>query len=164
MKFKKLILNLESEIDLKTWSSLNKSHNSYNDIKFYLLHDEENPKIKYVIYMFNEDSKIIKDKKDKTMKQSEFQQTVLMAIDKINIKIDKMDTEFQDFKNYVIEKFDEQDKTNKLILNKLDNFEKYVKEEFEDIKYRLTRLESFHEEDIKNYELANKDSFKKNTN
>ena len=27
MKFKKLILNLESEIDLKTWSSLNKSHN-----------------------------------------------------------------------------------------------------------------------------------------
>ena len=85
MKFKKIILNLESEIDLKTWSSLNKSHNYYNDIKFYLLHDEENPKIKYVIYMFNEDSKIIKDKKDKAMKQSEFQQTVLMAIDKINI-------------------------------------------------------------------------------
>ena len=28
MKFKKLILNLENEIDLKTWSSLNKSHNS----------------------------------------------------------------------------------------------------------------------------------------
>ena len=34
MKFKKIILNLENEIDLKTWSSLNKSHNSYNDIKF----------------------------------------------------------------------------------------------------------------------------------
>ena len=84
MKLKKIILNLESEIDLKTWSSLNKSHNSYNDIKFYLLHDEENPKIKYVIYMFNEDSKIIKDKKDKAMKQSEFQQTVLTAIEKIN--------------------------------------------------------------------------------
>ena len=30
MQLKKLILNLESEIDLKTWSSLNKSHNSYN--------------------------------------------------------------------------------------------------------------------------------------
>lgn len=87
MQLKKIILNLEDEIDLKTWSSLNKSHNSYNDIKFYLLHDEENPKIKYVIYMFNEDSKIIKDKKDKTMKQSEFQQTVLTAIGKINIKI-----------------------------------------------------------------------------
>ena len=112
MKFKKIILNLESEIDLKTWSSLNKSHNYYNDIKFYLLHDEENPKIKYVIYMFNEDSKIIKDKKDKAMKQSEFQQTVLMAIDKINIKIDKMDTEFQDFKNYVIKNFNKQEKFN----------------------------------------------------
>ena len=112
MKFKKLILNLENEIDLKTWSSLNKSHNSYNDIKFYLLHDEENPKIKYVIYMFNEDSKIIKDKKDKTMKQSEFQQTVLATIGKINIKIDEMDTEFKNFKNYVIENFDKQEKFN----------------------------------------------------
>ena len=129
MKFKKLILNLESEIDLKTWSSLNKSHNSYNDIKFYLLHDEENPKIKYVIYMFNEDSKIIKDKKDKTMKQSEFQQTVLMAIDKINIKIDKMDTEFQDFKNYVIKKFDKQEKFNESILKEIKVLKKFHENE-----------------------------------
>ena len=129
MKFKKIILNLESEIDLKTWSSLNKSHNSYNDIKFYLLHDEENPKIKYVIYMFNEDSKIIKDKKDKTMKQSEFQQTVLMAIDKINIKIDKMDTEFQDFKNYVIKKFDKQEKFNESILKEIKVLKKFHENE-----------------------------------
>ena len=104
MKFKKLILNLENEIDLKTWSSLNKSHNSYNDIKFYLLHDEENPKIKYVIYMFNEDSKIIKDKKDKTMKQSEFQQTVLEVIGKINIKIDEMDTSLKILKISLLSK------------------------------------------------------------
>ena len=129
MKFKKLILNLESEIDLKTWSSLNKSHNSYNDIKFYLLHDEENPKIKYVIYMFNEDSKIIKDKKDKTMKQSEFQQTVLTAIGKINIKIDKMDTEFQDFKNYVIKNFDKQEKFNESILQEIKVLKKFHENE-----------------------------------
>ena len=129
MKFKKIILNLESEIDLKTWSSLNKSHNYYNDIKFYLLHDEENPKIKYVIYMFNEDSKIIKDKKDKAMKQSEFQQTVLMAIDKINIKIDKMDTEFQDFKNYVIKKFDKQEKFNESILKEIKVLKKFHENE-----------------------------------
>ena len=77
---------------------------SYNDIKFYLLHDKENPKIKYVIYMFNK----YKDKKDKAMKQSEFKQKVLMAIDKINIKIDEMDIELKNFKNYVIEKFDKQ--------------------------------------------------------
>ena len=140
MKFKKIILNLESEIDLKTWSSLNKSHNSYNDIKFYLLHDEENPKIKYVIYMFNEDSKIIKDKKDKTMKQSEFQQTVLTAIGKINIKIDKMDTEFKNFKTFIIEqrKFnEEQRKFNESFSNRLDSIEK-----------RLTKLESFHKDEL----------------
>ncbi len=129
MKFKKLILNLENEIDLKTWSSLNKSHNSYNDIKFYLLHDEENPKIKYVIYMFNEDSKIIKDKKDKTMKQSEFQQTVLTAIGKINIKIDEMDTEFKNFKNYVIENFDKQEKFNESILQEIKVLKKFHKNE-----------------------------------
>lgn len=101
----------------------------------------------------NEDNKIVRDNKGKAMKQNEFQQYVINEF-----------KDFKDFKNYVIEKFDEQDKTNKLILNKLDNFEKYVKEEFKDIKYRLTRLESFHEEDIKNYELKNKDLFKKNTN
>ena len=140
MKFKKLILNLENEIDLKTWSSLNKSHNSYNDIKFYLLHDEENPKIKYVIYMFNEDSKIIKDKKDKTMKQSEFQQTVLTAIGKINIKIDEMDIEFKNFKNFIIEqrKFNEEQRNfNESFSNRLDSIEK-----------RLTKLESFHKDEL----------------
>ena len=93
------------------------------------MHDEENPKIKYVIYMFNEDSKIIKDKKDKTMKQSEFQQTVLMAIDKINIKIDKMDTEFQDFKNYVIKKFDKQEKFNESILKEIKVLKKFHENE-----------------------------------
>ena len=129
MQLKKLILNLESEIDLKTWSSLNKSHNYYNDIKFYLLHDEENPKIKYVIYMFNEDSKIIKDKKDKTMKQSEFQQTVLTAIGKINIKIDDMDIEFKNFKNYVIENFGKQEKFNESILREIKVLKKFHKNE-----------------------------------
>jgi len=140
MQLKKIILNLENEIDLKTWSSLNKSHNSYNDIKFYLLHDEENPKIKYVIYMFNEDSKIIKDKKDKAMKQSEFQQTVLTAIGKINIKIDEMDIEFKNFKNFIIEqrKFNEEQRNfNESFSNRLDSIEK-----------RLTKLESFHKDEL----------------
>ena len=151
MKFKKLILNLESEIDLKTWSSLNKSHNYYNDIKFYLLHDEENPKIKYVIYMFNEDSKIIKDKKDKAMKQSEFQQTVLMAIDKINIKIDKMDTEFQDFKNYVIKNFNKQEKFNeeqRKFNEEQKNFNESFSNRIDSIEKRLTKLESFHKDEL----------------
>ena len=144
------LIKLGNEIPQKTLNTLIKS---YNGIKCYLVVDEENPNNKYGIYLLNEDNKIVRDNKGKAMKQNEFQQYVINEF-----------KEFKDFKNYVTEKFDEQDKTNKLILNKLDNFEKYVKEEFKDIKYRLTRLESFHEEDIKNYELANKDLFKKNTN
>ena len=151
MKLKKIILNLESEIDLKTWSSLNKSYNSYNDIKFYLLHDEEKPKIKYVIYMFNEDSKIIKDKKDKAMKQSEFQQTVLTAIGKINIKIDEMDTEFKNFKNYVIENFDKQEKFNEeqqKFNQEQRNFNESFSKRLDSIEKRLTKLESFHKDEL----------------
>ena len=151
MQLKKLILNLENEIDLKTWSSLNKSHNSYNDIKFYLLHDEENPKIKYVIYMFNEDSKIIKDKKEKAMKQSEFQQTVLTAIGKINIKIDEMDTEFKNFKNYVIENFNKQEKFNEeqqKFNEEQRNFNESFSKRLDSIEKRLTKLESFHKDEL----------------
>ena len=79
--------------------------------------------------MFNEDSKIIKDKKDKTMKQSEFQQTVLTAIGKINIKIDEMDIEFENFKNYVIEKFYKQEKFNESILQEIKVLKKFHKNE-----------------------------------
>ena len=67
------------------------------------------------------------------MKQSEFQETVLTAISKINI-------ELKDFKTFVIEQFAEQKKFNELFSKRLDSIE-----------YRLTRLESFHEKDIKNY-------------
>ena len=134
MKLKKTIIILENEIDLKTWLSLNKSYNSYNGVKFHLEQDKENPKIKHVIYTFNEDSKIIKENKGKSMKQSEFQETVLTAISKINI-------ELNNFKTFVIEQFAEQKKFNELFSKRLDSIE-----------YRLTRLESFHEKDIKNYE------------
>ena len=69
----KAIIVLENEIDLKTWLSLNKS----NGVKFHLEQDKEKPKIKHVIYTFNEDSKIIKENKGKCMKQSQFQESVL---------------------------------------------------------------------------------------
>jgi len=67
------------------------------------------------------------------MKQSEFQETVLTAISKINIKLNN-------FKTFVIQQFAEQKKFNELFSKRLDSIE-----------YRLTRLESFHEKDIKNY-------------
>ena len=136
MKIKNIEINSYDEIDSKTWLSLNKSYNSYNGVKFHLEQDKENPKIKHVIYTFNEDSKIIKENRGKSMKQSEFQETVLTAITKMNI-------ELNDFKTFIIEqrKFNqEQKKFNELFSKRLDSIE-----------YRLTRLESFHEKDIKNY-------------
>ena len=74
-KIKSIIL--QNEIDPKIGLLLIKDYNSYNSIKFYLQKDEETPNIKYVIYMFDENSKIIKEAKGKTMKQSEFQELVI---------------------------------------------------------------------------------------
>ena len=144
MKLKKTIIILENEIDLKAWLSLNKSYNSYNGVKFHLEKDKENPKIKHVIYTFNEDDKITKENKGKSMKQSEFQETVLTAISKINI-------ELNDFKTFIIEqrKFnEEQRKFNQ----EQKNFNESFSKRLDSIEYRLTRLESFHEKDIDDYE------------
>ena len=79
------------------------------------------------------------------MKQSEFQETVLTAIGKINI-------EFEDFKTFVIEQFAEQKKFNEQQLK----FNELFSKRLDSIEYRLTRLESFHEKDIKNYESKEK--------
>ena len=147
MKWKKVIIVLENEIDLKTWLSLNKSYNSYNGVKFHLEQNKENPKIKHVIYTFNEDDKITKENKGKSMKQSEFQETVLTAISKINI-------ELNDFKTFIIEqrKFnEEQRKFNQ----EQKNFNESFSKRLDSIEYRLTRLESFHEKDIDDYESKN---------
>ena len=147
MKLKKTIIILENEIDLKTWLSLNKSYNSYNDVKFHLEQDKENSKIKHVIYTFNEDDKITKENKGKSMKQSEFQETILTAISKINI-------ELNNFKTFVIEQFAEQKKFNELFSKRLDSIENRltsVENRLDSVETRLTRLESFHEKDIKNY-------------
>ena len=148
MKLKKTIIILENEIDLKTWLSLNKSYNSYNGVKFHLEQDKENPRIKHVIYTFNEDDKIVKENRGKPMKQSEFQETVLTAISKMNI-------ELKDFKTFVIEQFAEQKKFNKHVREQFaeqKKFNELFSKRLDSIEYRLTRLESFHEKDIKNYE------------
>ena len=147
MKLKKTIIILENEIDSKTWLSLNKSYNSYNGVKFHLEKDKENPKIKHVIYTFNEDDKITKENRGKSMKQSEFQETVLTAISKINI-------ELNDFETFIIEqrKFnEEQRKFNQ----EQKNFNESFSKRLDSIEYRLTRLESFHEKDIDDYESKN---------
>ena len=44
-----------------------------------------------MIYTFNEDNKIVRDNKDKAMKQSEFQETVLEMFSKISNRLDKLE-------------------------------------------------------------------------
>ena len=148
MKIKNIEINSYDEIDLKTWLSLNKSSNSYNGIKFYLVHDKENPKIKNVIYTFNEDNKISKENKGKTMKQSEFQELVINEF-KEQKKFNEQQLKFNEF---VTQQFAEQKKFNELFSKRLDSIEYRL----DSIEYRLTRLESFHEKDIKNYESKEK--------
>ena len=151
MKLKKTIIILENEIDLKTWLSLNKSYNSYNSVKFHLEQDKENSKIKHVIYTFNEDDKITKENKGKSMKQSEFQETVLTAISKINI-------EFEDFKTFVIEQFAEQKKFNEFVISEFKEQRKFnesfskrldsIENRLDSVETRLTKLESFHKQEL----------------
>ena len=148
MKIKNIEINSYDEIDSKTWLSLNKSCNSYNGIKFYLVHDKENPKIKNVIYTFNEDNKISKENKGKTMKQSEFQEFVINEF-KEQKKFNEQQLKFNEF---VTQQFAEQKKFNELFSKRLDSIEYRL----DSIEYRLTRLESFHEKDIKNYESKEK--------
>ena len=62
------------------------------------------------------------------------------------------------FKTFVIEQFAEQKKFNELFSKRLDSIENRL----DSIEYRLTRLESFHEKDIKNYESFHEKDIKKN--
>lgn len=138
MKLKKVIIILENEIDLKTWLSLNKSYNSYNGVKFHLEQDKENPKIKHVIYTFNEDSKIIKENRGKSMKQSEFQESVLEIFSKISNRLeqiedrlDKIEDRLDKIENRLdkLEDFAEkQSKFNEFILGEIAFLKKFHKD------------------------------------
>ncbi len=152
MKYKKLILSLQHKHQEKSLIKLTKN---YNDVECYLEEDENDSNIKYGIIVFDENNKIIKNDRGKIVKQDEFQQIVLTAIDKINVKIDKMDADFKNFKTFVIEQFAEQKKFNEQQLKFNELFSKRldsIENRLDSIEYRLTRLESFHEKDIKNYE------------
>ena len=138
MKLKKVIIILENEIDLKTWLSLNKSYNSYNGVKFHLEQDKENPKIKHVIYTFNEDSKIIKENRGKSMKQSQFQESVLEIFSKISNRLeqiedrlDKIEDRLDKIENRLdkLEDFAEkQSKFNEFILGEIAFLKKFHKD------------------------------------
>lgn len=146
---------LQNEIDPKTGLVLIKDYNSYNSIKFYLQKDEEKPNIKYVIYMFDENSKIVRETKGKSMKQSEFQQYVIEQF-KEQKKFNEQQLKFNE---KIWNRLDSIDNRLTLVENRLTSVENRlnlvekrldsVENRLNLVENRLTRLESFHEKDIK---------------
>lgn len=142
---------LQNEIDPKTGLVLIKDYNSYNSIKFYLQKDEEKPNIKYVIYMFDENSKIVKEAKGKSMKQSEFQQYVIEQF-KEQKKFNEQQLKFNE---KIWNRLDSIDNRLTLVENRLTSVENrlnLVEKRLDSVENRLTRLESFHEKDIKKHD------------
>ena len=139
---------LQNEIDPKTGLVLIKDYNSYNSIKFYLQKDEEKPNIKYVIYMFDENSKIVKEAKGKSMKQSEFQQYVIEQFKeqrKFNEQQLKFNQQQMEFNKSFSNRLDSIDNRLTSVENRLDSVEKRL----DSVENRLTRLESFHKNDVR---------------
>ncbi len=148
-KIKSIIL--QNEIEPKIGLVLIKDYNSYNSIKFYLQKDEEKPNIKYVIYMFDENSKIEKETKGKTMKQSEFQQYVIEQF-KEQKKFNEQQLKFNE---KIWNRLDSIDNRLTLVENRLTSVENrlnLVEKRLDSVENRLTRLESFHEKDIKKHD------------
>ena len=155
MTKKQQLINLNSEFDSNL---LIKDIKKYNNVKSYIDEDADNPKVKYYLFVVNEDNKIVRDNKGRTMKQSEFQETVLTAISKMNI-------EFEDFKTFVIEQFAEQKKFNEFVINEFKEQRKFnesfskrldsiedrltsVENRLDSVEKRLTKLESFHKNEL----------------
>ena len=151
-------ITLQNEIDTKTGLVLIKDYNSYNSIKFYLQKDKEKPNIKYVIYMFDENSKIVRETKGKSMKQSEFQQYVIEQF-KEQKKFNEQQLKFNE---KIWNRLDSIDNRLTLVENRLTSVEKRldsvekrlnsVEKRLDSVENRLTRLESFHEKDIKKHD------------
>ena len=138
MTKKQQLINLNNEFDSNL---LIKDIKKYNNVKSYIDEDVDNPKVKYYLFVVNEDNKIVRDNKGRNMKQSEFQELVINEF-KEQKKFNQQQIKFNEF---VINEFKEQRKFNESFSKRLDSIEN-----------RLTRLESFHEIDIKNYDLKKK--------
>ena len=148
-------ITLQNEIDPKTGLVLIKDYNSYNSIKFYLQKDEEKPNIKYVIYMFDENTKIVKEAKGKSMKQSEFQQYVINEFKeqkKFNEQQLKFNEQQMEFNKSFSNRLDSIDNRLTLVENRLTSVENrldLVEKRLDSVENRLTRLESFHKNDVR---------------
>ena len=145
MTKKQQLIKLNNEFDSNL---LIKDIKKYNNVKSYIDEDVDNPKVKYYLFVANEDNKIVRENKGRAMKQSEFQEFVINEF-----------KEQKKFKEFVTQQFAEQKKFNEFVINEFKEQRKFnesFSKRLDSIENRLTRLESFHETDIKNYDLKKK--------
>ena len=140
---KQQLIKLNNEFDSNL---LIKDIKKYNNVKSYIDEDVDNPKVKYYLFVVNEDNKIVRGNKGGTMKQSEFQELVINEF-KEQKKFNEQQIKFNEF---VTQQFAEQRKFNEQQLK----FNELFSKRLDSIEHRLTILESFHKEDLKIYKKS----------
>ena len=130
MTKKQQVIKLNNEFDSNL---LIKDIKKYNNVKSYIDEDADNPKVKYYLFVVNEDNKIVRGNKGGTMKQSEFQELVINEF-----------KEQKKFNEFVINEFKEQRKFNESFSKRLDSIENRL----DSVEKRLTKLESFHKKEL----------------
>ena len=137
MTKKQHLINLNNEFDSNL---LIKDIKKYNNVKSYIDEDADNPKVKYYVFVVNEDNKIVRDNKGRTMKQNEFQELVINEF-KEQKKFNEQQLKFNEF---VTRQFAEQKKFNESFSKRLDSIE----DRLTSVETRLTKLESFHKKEL----------------
>ena len=158
MTKKQQLINLNSEFDSNL---LIKDIKKYNNVKSYIDEDADNPKVKYYLFVVNEDNKIVRGNKGRTMKQSEFQELVINEFKEQKKFKEFVINEFKEqkkFKEFVTQQFAEQRKFNEqqikfneLFSKRLDSIEDRltsVEKRLDSVETRLTKLESFHKQEL----------------
>ena len=144
MTKKQHLINLNNEFDSNL---LIKDIKKYNNVKSYIDEDADNPKVKYYVFVVNEDNKIVRDNKGRTMKQNEFQELVINEF-KEQKKFNEQQLKFNEF---VTQQFVEQKKFNESFSKRLDSIEDRltsVENRLDSVETRLTKLESFHKQEL----------------
>ena len=151
MTKKQQLIKLNNEFDSNL---LIKDIKKYNNVKSYIDEDADNPKVKYYLFVVNEDNKIVRGNKGGTMKQSEFQELVINEFKeqkKFNELVINEFKEQKKFNEFVTQQFAEQKKFNESFSKRLDSIENRltsVENRLDSVETRLTKLESFHKQEL----------------
>ena len=151
MTKKQQLIKLNNEFDSNL---LIKDIKKYNNVKSYIDEDADNPKVKYYVFVVNEDNKIVRENKGRAMKQSEFQEFVINEFKeqkKFKEFVTQQFAEQKKFNEFVINEFKEQRKFNESFSKRLDSIEDRltsVENRLDSVEERLTKLESFHKNEL----------------